>query len=99
MDSPPYGLMSDATLLMPLSDVTLLVVRQQRTKLDTVEQLSDLYHNGKLPRTGLVLNDVRMDTYGYRYGYGYGYGHGYGYYEDTPLSWRQRLLARLRSFF
>ena len=57
-----------------------------------ISLIDELYHENRLPKVSIIINDVKLKPgYGY-YGYGrygYGYGYGGGYYEveqgqDTP---------------
>lgn len=103
IDTAPVGLVSDAMNLGQYADATLYVVRQRYTFKKQLQFIDELYRERKLPRLGLLVNDVVMKGargyYGYgggRYGYGYGYGYGYaqnnGYYEDEKkTSWWKRL--------
>ena len=87
LDTAPVGLVSDAVVLSAYSNCTLYVIRQRYTLKKQINMVNDLYKQNKLPKMGLIVNDVDAGPeYGY-YGYGsYGYGnYGYGlggYYED-----------------
>ncbi|MBK8142130.1 MAG: hypothetical protein IPK57_14930 [Chitinophagaceae bacterium] len=69
--------------------------------------IDEFYHENKLPKVSIIINDVKVKPgygyYGYgRYGYGYGYGYGSYYEEETPpANTFERLLAWLdvRKFF
>lgn len=81
LDTPPCGLLSDASEIAPAADAALMVIRQdfapQYLILDAVRYLTD----SKLPLIGCVINGMAggLTAHGYGYGnYGYGYG-GYGY--------------------
>lgn len=82
VDSAPVGLVTDALLLGPYIDHTLLVTRYGVTSEDAIRMLDELYHSGKLVRPGIILNGISARA-GYGRGFKYGYGYGYGYYE-TP---------------
>lgn len=75
-DTPPCGLLADASEVAEFTDCALMVVRQdyaQRNQiLDSVRYLTD----SKTPLIGSVLNGTRGDdanSYGYGYNYGYNY--------------------------
>lgn len=85
IDTPPIAIVTDALLLSPFVDIYLLVVRQRHTAKSTLEMIQDLYVNGTLKNSAIIINDIsRTGYYGYglRYGYytGYGYTYGYSYY-------------------
>lgn len=89
VDTAPVGLVSDAINLSKFADMSVYVVRQRYTYKRQIQFVDDLYQEKKLPRIGLLVNDVRSDGvkgyYGYagKYGYGYGYGYGQGdYFND-----------------
>lgn len=81
IDAPPVGIVADAHLLAPFSDLCLYLVRQNFTRKDQLHIVRDLYKSGKMKKLGIVVNDIN-DSSGYGYGYGYGYGNGYGSYGE-----------------
>jgi len=92
IDTAPVGMVSDAMTLGSFANTTLYIVRQGYTYKKQISLIDEFYHEGKLPKISIIINDVKLKPgYGY-YGYGrygYGYGYGGGYYEieqgqDTP---------------
>ncbi|HEU5167813.1 MAG TPA: polysaccharide biosynthesis tyrosine autokinase [Chitinophagaceae bacterium] len=92
VDTAPVGMVSDAMTLGKFADTTLYIVRQGHTYKKQISLIDEFYHENRLPKISIVINDVKLKPgYGY-YGYGrygYGYGYGGGYYEieegqDTP---------------
>ncbi len=85
VDTAPIGLVTDALLLGPHTDLSILVTRQGKTTTQLLEGIEEIFQKQKLPNMGILLNGVKArGIYGYG-GYGYGYGYGAGYYqEDTP---------------
>ena len=105
LDTAPVGMVSDAMTLGKFADTTLYVVRQGYTYKKQVSLIDEFYHENRLPRVSIIINDVKLKPgYGY-YGYGrygYGYGYGGGYYEieegqDTPK--KLFSTAKLKSIF
>ncbi|WP_127128424.1 GumC family protein [Pseudoflavitalea rhizosphaerae] len=90
IDTAPVGLVGDALTLSRYADCGIYVIRQRYTFKKQLGFIDDLYQQKKLPRLGLLVNDVvtggAQGYYGYGGGsYGYGYGYGYGsekYYES-----------------
>jgi capsular exopolysaccharide synthesis family protein len=84
IDSPPVGLVADSQILAAICDITLLVLRAERSTRRHSQQARDvlLSVGGRL--LGAVVNDVpqRHSHYGYYSSYGYGYYGGYGYGEQ-----------------
>ena len=92
IDTAPVGMVSDAMTLGKFADTTLYIVRQGYTYKKQISLIDEFYHENRLPKISIIINDVKLKPgYGY-YGYGrygYGYGYGGGYYEaeegqDTP---------------
>ncbi len=71
IDSPPIGLVADATKLIYLSDLTLIVFKAHISKKDFIKNIMRLTQDPKIHK-GIILNAlVQEDNYGYGYGYGY----------------------------
>ena len=105
LDTAPVGMVSDAMTLGKFADSTLYIVRQGYTYKKQISLIDEFYHENRLPKISIVINDVKLKPgYGY-YGYGrygYGYGYGGGYYEteegqDTPK--RMFSFDNLKNFF
>lgn len=84
LDTPPVGLVSDASELVQYADVTLYIVRQNYTKKDMITLLNNKIKRGELNNTSIVFNGFENKAkYGATYGYGYGYGaYSNGYHEE-----------------
>lgn len=81
LDCPPVEIVADTTIVAPLVDLTLFVVRAGLLDRRALPDIENLYTDGKYNRMALVVNGVEP-TKGYvssRYGYG-SHGYGYGYY-------------------
>jgi tyrosine-protein kinase Etk/Wzc len=87
IDTAPVGLVSDAFTLSRYADSTLYIVRMGYTLKKQVHFIEELYKTNKLPRIGLLVNDIKTSSHYYSYGnyggYGYGYGQSNGYYESS----------------
>lgn len=84
IDSPPYGLVTDAALIGEFVDASLYVVRFNYTLLDHLKRIGQLYKTKRFKNMSIVYNGV---NYGAGYGYGYGYGgYGYGYYTEDQVA-------------
>ncbi|MFM1963919.1 MAG: hypothetical protein RLZZ172_2764 [Bacteroidota bacterium] len=82
IDTPPFGLVTDAQLLNDWADVCLVVVRFMTTVRDQVLEIEEAKRRNTFKRMALIFNGIKTSGYyGYRYGY---YGqkrkYGYGYY-------------------
>ena len=74
-DTPPVGLVTDALLLMPKSDISIYVVRAGYSEKEFLKNIERINKEYDIQGFGIVLNDIKHEKIGY------GYGHGY-YEED-----------------
>jgi capsular exopolysaccharide synthesis family protein len=80
IDSPPVMPVTDAQILGAICDITLLVLRAEKSTRKNSQQARDGLLSVGAHLLGVVVNDVpRKSRYGYYYG---GYGYHYGYYGD-----------------
>ncbi|UUF14898.1 MULTISPECIES: polysaccharide biosynthesis tyrosine autokinase [Flavobacterium] len=95
LDTPPVGLVSDASELVQYADVTLYIVRQNYTKKDMITLLNNKVKRGELSNTSIVFNGFENKAkYGSTYGYGYGYGaYSNGYHEEEKQSGLWNLIS------
>jgi capsular exopolysaccharide synthesis family protein len=82
IDSPPVLPVADSQILAALCDITILVLRADKSSRRQSVQACDalLSVGGRI--LGAIVNDVQVkkNKYGYFSGYGYGYYGRYGYY-------------------
>ncbi|MDQ5929032.1 MAG: tyrosine-protein kinase Etk/Wzc [Bacteroidota bacterium] len=97
LDTPPVGLVSDATEISQFADVVLYIVRQNHTKKEMVSFLNNRVKRGELKNTSIILNGFENKAkYGYSYGY-YGYGdYANGYHEEIA---NKGNLSKIKFFF
>jgi Mrp family chromosome partitioning ATPase len=76
------ALVTDALIISSLADHSVFIVRQNYTPKELLQQVNEQYESGKLKKVSILLNDVKVNSYGGAYG-GYGGAYGYGYYEDS----------------
>lgn len=83
-DSPPLTVVTDAAVLAPQVDGTILVVHAQKTTRDALRSALRQLQDVSAHITGGVMNDVDLSSkrYGYRYGPGT-YYYNYGAYYVT----------------
>jgi capsular exopolysaccharide synthesis family protein len=82
LDCPPIDIVADASIIAPVADMTVFIMRANLMDKWILTLVEELYQSGKYTHMALVLNgvDVFHKKYGYRrYGYDHGYGYGYGY--------------------
>ena len=81
IDTPPCGILSDASVIARFVQGAVMVVRQDYARTDKIiAGIEHLVATGT-DLIGFVLNGTQVGITGYGYGYGrsYGYGYGYGY--------------------
>ncbi|SEI40095.1 capsular exopolysaccharide family [Dyadobacter koreensis] len=94
IDSPPYGLVTDSSLISEYVDATLYLVRYDYTLMDHLKRIGELHRARRFANLSIIFNGV---GYGAGYGYGYGYGgYGYGYYGDEKETKIHTLGYRLK---
>lgn len=80
IDCPPVDIVADTHIINQYIDQTCFIVRAGLMEKSLLQDLEDMYKEGKLKNPIMVLNGVSYDAmYGYGHKYGYGYGHKYGY--------------------
>lgn len=94
IDSPPLGYFADSEQLSDLSDISVLVVRQDVVCAPEINDAIDALRAGKAEFLGCILNDMsHLSSHTSSYGYGYGRKYGkyskygkYGKYDSSPAS-------------
>lgn len=82
LDSPPIGLVSDAMIIMRMSDINLIVLKAGYSKKDYLKNINRFVNDHNL-NAGIVLNGIELGKkFGYGYGYGYKYDQGSSYYTE-----------------
>jgi tyrosine-protein kinase Etk/Wzc len=84
IDSPPFGLVTDAALISEYVEATLYVVRFNHTHRDHLKHIKELQRTKRFANLNLIYNGV---NYAFSHGYVYGYGgKSYGYHteDDEP---------------
>lgn len=76
LDTPPIGLVSDAMMLLKVSDLNLFVLKANFSKKEFIGSIERMVEDHKLRNSGIILNAVEFNK---KSGYGFGYGYGYGY--------------------
>lgn len=86
LDTPPCVPVTDAKVLMKLTDVNLLVLNGKNATRRNLNMIEELIDEVGEKNTGIVFNAIStpilMALYGkyaYKYGYSYNYNYGYAY--------------------
>lgn len=84
IDSAPVGLVSDGITLGKYANGAIYIIRHNYTLKKQIRMIDELYHQSKLPRLSIIINDISTrGAYGSYYGYNSYYGYGsYGYGSD-----------------
>jgi len=84
IDTPPITVVTDAAILMQKSHAAIIVVRENQTTYDLLDETMDNMQRTGVKLIGVVVVDstAKLRKYGYykkgKYGYRSGYGYGYG---------------------
>jgi capsular exopolysaccharide synthesis family protein len=70
-DSPPIGHVTDASVLMHVSDISLIVLKLDFSKKDFIKNIARLKTEHKLNNIGLVVNGLEENNFSYGYGSSY----------------------------
>jgi capsular exopolysaccharide synthesis family protein len=73
IDTSPVGLVSDALLLKPYIDMTLIVSRYDYTKKAQLAVVNEFYKDNKLKNPAIVWNGIKSDIKQSGSGFDYGY--------------------------
>lgn len=95
IDTPPLGLVTDATLLAPYTDVCFYLIRHEKTPKIYLSTINDLHKKKIFKSINVIFNAVNYkNSSDYNYGYGYGKEGYYG--EDaSKKSWLNRILTKV----
>ncbi|MBC6111849.1 tyrosine-protein kinase family protein [Pedobacter fastidiosus] len=93
IDSPPAHLVPDATIVSPLSDLCLYIVRQGFTEKSELKFLNTLIEQEQLSKVNIVFNGIEQN----RYGYGYSYNNNY--YNNQKKSFFSNVFGDFKSRF
>ena len=85
LDTPPVGIVADATLVSEFADAAFYLVRHEYTPRTYMRLLNELKTSKRFKSINVIFNGVNYRNsseygYGHGYGYKYGYGKGKGYY-------------------
>ena len=76
IDTPPAGLVTDATIIMNYSDISFMVIKAKYTRKEFVKNIDRIAQENPHNKIGLILNGTII---GAEFGYGYGASYAYGY--------------------
>ena len=92
IDSPPFSLVTDATLLQQYADMGIIILRQGYSIKESIDDINNrMLQFPEFPYYTILNGVGRSSKYSY-YGSKYADKSGYGYYGDKPSHWFKRLL-------
>ncbi|MDO4970779.1 MAG: polysaccharide biosynthesis tyrosine autokinase [Bacteroidales bacterium] len=74
LDTVPFGMIADASLINRYVDLTLYVIREGKIDKRFLDDLQKMFDNKKIKNITILLNGIKLKAKKYGYGYGYGYG-------------------------
>jgi tyrosine-protein kinase Etk/Wzc len=79
LDTPPFGIVSDAQILSGIADTTLVITRFNYTFKEQIVEINKWHESKYFPSLAIVFNGIKnKGYYGNKYGYYY-YKRKYGY--------------------
>jgi polysaccharide biosynthesis transport protein len=97
LDSPPLLAATDAAVLTPIIDGTVLVLRAGETTRQMAQRAIKLLTDLNARVAGVVLNDLMLSKNGYYYYDYYHYGHYYGEEADDGGKSKRKKRKRLKN--
>ena len=91
IDTPPVGVVTDASILSAIADGTVLVCASGQIAIDEVRRTKELLENVKANIIGVILNKISINRKGYSQYY---YYHYYG--EENPERGKVRPKSKRR---
>ena len=88
IDNSPLTLVTDGAVVAKYTNSNLFVVRHKYSTKGSMEMLQQIVQKNKIPKPGIVLNDInpkKLGSYAHRNGgyYRKAYGEGTGYFDDS----------------
>ncbi len=80
LDTPPIGQTTDYVILKSYTDFTLYIVRHNKTKLQSLNLINEMYEDDNVGNIGILVNDIKLNQ-----AFGYGGEKIYGY--DKKLTY------------
>ncbi len=80
LDSPPFGVVSDALVLASLADGVLFVSRPEVSHRHTLRSAIEVFNEAGVPLLGVIINAVNFRRLSFLSNYDYRYGRGYQTY-------------------
>jgi len=80
IDTPPCGLLTDASIVAEVADTVLYVIDQDGVRTPRIRAAMDTVLGKNARFMGCILNNAASGLIGYGSNYGYGYGYRYGKY-------------------
>ena len=74
LDTVPFGIIADASLINRYVDLTVYVMRDGLIEKSYLLDLERSNDEKKFKNLTILINDIKIDKKKYGYGYGYGYG-------------------------
>ena len=90
LDTPPSLTVADATVLAPLVDGIIIVVKAGKTKTNAVKRQVNALRQVGARLIGIVINDVKMTRSRYSYYYNSYYYHSYYGTTDKPHNGKRK---------
>ncbi|WP_320113066.1 polysaccharide biosynthesis tyrosine autokinase [Draconibacterium orientale] len=79
IDNAPVSRVTDGLITSRLSDLNLFILRYGVSKKNQLKFINDIARQGTMHNPALIINDIKLNRFGYGYGHSYQYAYGKGY--------------------
>lgn len=93
IDNAPVSMVTDGLITSRQADLNIFILRYGVSRKDQLKFINDMAAQGVMKHPALVINDIRLDSFGYGRSYSYRYSYSEGYYEEqekTGRKWRRK---------
>jgi capsular exopolysaccharide synthesis family protein len=79
IDNAPVSRVTDGLITSRHSDLNLFILRYGVSKKSQLKFINDIARQGTMHNPALIINDIKLNRFGYGYGHSYQYAYGKGY--------------------
>ena len=79
IDNAPVSRVTDGLITSRHSDLNLFILRYGVSKKSQLKFINDIARQGTMHNPAFIINDIKLNRFGYGYGHSYQYAYGKGY--------------------
>lgn len=77
IDNAPVSMVTDGLITSQASDLNIFILRYGVSRKDQLKFINDIAQKGVMKNPAIVINDIKLERFGYGYSYKYAYAKGY----------------------